>query len=58
MEAAEIEITDEMVEAGFEVFRLQLPDAQEAMTDEDSADFVRRLMLAMLAKVEGGADLV
>lgn len=43
----EIEITDEMIEAGHEVFRLALPDAEEASTYDHTRTFIVDIYRAM-----------
>ena len=43
----EVEITDEMIEAGHKVFRLALPDAEETSTDAHTRTFIGDIYRAM-----------
>jgi hypothetical protein len=52
--AAEIEITEKMVQGGMRIFESVLPDASEIMSHEMSAAFVRRLFetMAQIGRME------
>lgn len=52
-EAAEIEITPEMVAVGAKVFACKLPEVEETLKNAETAALVRAICRAMLSQIDG-----